>query len=351
MEYIKQETLKLLIYFLYGNTEIELAKIVNQYSDLFAFISETELENSFYFKINKNQINKYPELFDFKKTFETDTVGNIYQKVKNRKNDKKITFSDITNDYSDNLNFLPVCIFYNINTHPKGKIKLQDYLNKYMESFKNNTLDSQQNYYDFIKCFVRSIKIFDSYYNKFHKKFRFSGYKELDSIAVDIESELRIYEIILYFQNNKYITIETCNFIKLNAKDVISLNLTFNKSPVEIFNIEKEQIKLKNKKLMELKLKFDFEKGIITYEDKIYNFNKWDNQGIVLETIFNHEYGVNVDVEEIRNALDRAKIKEKKRTIKDAVYAINKKAEQYLNIKLLLIWQRSTVKINDIFDI
>lgn len=99
MEYIKQDILKLIIYFLYGNTEIELAKIVNEYTDLFKFISKAELEGSFYFKINKNQMDKYPELFDFKETFETETVGNIYQKLKSRENDKEITFSDIIDDY------------------------------------------------------------------------------------------------------------------------------------------------------------------------------------------------------------------------------------------------------------
>lgn len=252
---------------------------------------------------------------------------------------------------SDNLNFLFVCIFYNINIYPNGKVKLQDYLNKYIDSFQNKDLDSQQNYYNFDKCLKRSIKIFESYYDKFDKRFRFSGLEELDSIEVDIESELRIYEIILYFQKKEYGTIKNCNFIKLNDRDHLSLTLIFNKSPDAIFNIEKEQIKLKNKKLMELKLKFDFDKGILTYGDKAYVFNKWDNQGIVLKTIFSHEYGVDIDVEEIRNALDIARIKEEKRTIYDAVLAINKKAEQYLNIEPLLVWQKSTVKINDIFDI
>jgi hypothetical protein len=348
LEYIKQDILKLITYFLYGNTEIELSKIVNEYEDLFSFITEAQLEDSFYFKINKNQVNKNPELFNCTETIETDTIIELYQKVKSRIDDKEIIFSDVAYDY---LDLLYTSIFYNINIYPNRKVKLLDYLNNYIESFQNNTLDLKQNYYDFGKSLQRSVKIFEAYYNKFGKRFRFSGFEELDSIKEEIESELRIYEVILYFQKKKYININNFNFMRLDDRDILSILLIFNKSPDEIFNIEKEQIKLKNKKLMELKLKFDPDKCIISYEGKTCDFNKWDNQGVVLKTIFDHEYGVEVDVEEIRSALDIARIKEEKRTIYDAVIAINKKAEQGLHLKPLLVWQKSTVKINDIFDI
>jgi hypothetical protein len=355
LEYIEQNILKLLIYFLYSNKELEFSKIdfkesllLIEYAILNGFV------DSFYFKINKTEMDKYHEPFENGETkHEENTIGRLFQVVeRDRANDKEISFYDLKDSYKDLVvEFFHVYIFYKMFINPNGKSKLQRHLNDYINYFRNDNLTStQRNYYPFSKCLYKSIKIFDSFYNKLGKRFGFSGLKDLDSIEVEIENELRIYEILLYFLKKEYIKIDNYSFIPLDERYENSISLTFNKSPNDIYNIENSKIIREKKKIIESKLKFDDEKSIISYEGKICEIPKYTNQYIVCKTIFNHEIGHIISENDIYHKLSIMETEEKKRTIYDAVRAINKKAEEKLYIEHLLIWEKSTVKINDSID-
>jgi hypothetical protein len=348
LEYIEQNILKFLIYFLFDEKELELSKIdFMESSSFIGYLIPNELHDYFYFSVNKIEMNKDNDLFTFNEKFDKDMVGYVYQLVEKRRNEEKISFNCFMEDHKQFPYYFFTYTFYNLNINPKDRLKLQSFLKEYIKYFKKDDLIAQKNYFPFNTCIQKVCEILQLYYDKFGNKFGFSGNNTIDSIDTKIEEELRIHEIILYFVEENYIKIDSCSFIPLEKKYIMSIRLALNKSPNEIFNIENRKIKREKKKIVESKLKFDDEKSIISYEDKICEIPKWTNQYIICKTIFDHKIGEIIDEGEIHFALDRMKLKEVKRTIYDAIRTINKKAEEKLQIEHLLIWERSTVKIND----
>jgi hypothetical protein len=348
LEYIEQNILKLLIYFLFGEKELELLKIDFGVSSSFIeYLIPNELHDYFYFSVNKTEMNKDNDLFAFNEEFDKDMVGYVYQLVEKRKNEEKISFNCFMEDHKQFPYYFLTYTFYNLNINPKDRGKLQSFLKEYIKYFNKNDLIAQKNYFPFNTCIQKVCEILQLYYDKFGKKFVFSENNNIDSIKFKIENELRVYETIIYFVQEKYVTINDCSFVPLDDRYILSFRLTFNKSPNEIYNIENDKTKQESRILIKSKLRFDPKKSIISYGDKICEIPKWTNQYIVCKTIFDHKIGEIIDEGEIHFELDRTELKEKKRTIYDAIRTINKKAEEKLQIEHLLIWERSTVKIND----
>jgi hypothetical protein len=94
-------------------------------------------------------------------------------------------------------------------------------------------------------------------------------------------------------------------------------------------------------------LAFDPEAGILSFHGKTCEIPFKTYQHALCAKLFEHR-GVRVDEKDIMQAIDWEMDKaDSDRLVKDAVYAVNRKAETELGIEKILVWKKFTAWVND----
>lgn len=171
--------------------------------------------------------------------------------------------------------------------------EVEEFLNKYIDEFEEGKLQSPQNYYSFENQMAIIINsIFEPYYNKSGKNFsidynfedaNFTCAKEIlqkdlspNEFKNEVQKNFRLYEALLYFNKRGYIKINKgfkCIELKKSSKPtkekkyVLSINITLEKTPVEIRPIFKRNLSYGD-------LKIDLSNGNAWYQNNKYHFDK-----------------------------------------------------------------------------
>jgi hypothetical protein len=152
------------------------------------------------------------------------------------------------------------------------------------------------------------------------------------------EKEGKIEKAIEFIKKAKEKSSKDDIIVNLNFERIIENNDTVNN--LQENNIEQEE----NKKLY-----FIEEKSLIIYGNRKCLIPINTNQYYICKLVFNNPIGTKITAEDIFEVLDRNKFMEKDRTIYDTCRSINKKVEESIGIKKLLINRSSLVWIREEF--
>jgi hypothetical protein len=171
-------------------------------------------------------------------------LNKILDNTRNPPRNPKISLQDISLFFpfrSSDFNLISKSLELNIDLSKKETTYPS--IIRYIYNFKNDKLISDQevDYYSFKKNISYFCEEFNQKYDNFGKRFSVS---EED---ITFRKETRLYELVLYLLKEKYLKINSCKYrIKKATKGSkiksdclsFSINLTFNKSPLAISNIE-----------------------------------------------------------------------------------------------------------------
>ena len=244
MKYLHSETLQIFFISLYSKNNSPFYFFnPDEYLNIVADICDKDLEDCFYFDVNKEKVEQWTKIPHFRNDnteYIEDTVGYLIQKAINLKsNNSKIEFVDFV---EPNDNFFHELILtghlYNLNFYKNCKNKLLNSLSEYIEVFSKTDLSSDINFCNYQISLNKTLEILDKYYDKYGHKFNINGYEEKDLIKINFEKELKFHEIIFSLIFKEYIEIIDCNLFKVDEKRFLNLKLNFKNSPKEISLIE-----------------------------------------------------------------------------------------------------------------
>jgi len=132
----------------------------------------------------------------------------------------------------------------------------------------------------------------------------------------------------------------------LSQDDMIIIN-NFNRITGKK-NIEKgSKIKINHESKQKQKLTFDLENSKIIYGNRFCSIPIGTYEYYLCKVVFEQPLGFKILEEDVSEALDRAILKERNRTIYDTVIRINKKVEKDIGLKKLLINKNSRIWVRE----
>ena len=245
MQYLEEITIQSLIYLLFSSeSKFDLSSIwYEERINIFVTIHDNSLGDCFFFTLNEEKAKQVLNDKDFVQNINNasdkdDTMLALYKNVVRLK-EKSLNFEEvIKTDNNLSYEIFFVSHMYILNIINSKKEKILSYLRKYIENFRLNSLISETNYCDFERSMNRAYEIFDILYIKLGSRFNTNKNMEIGSKKIQIEKELRFFEIILYLYFKGYININDCNFRKDNNELNLNVNVNFNRKPSEIFDIQ-----------------------------------------------------------------------------------------------------------------
>jgi hypothetical protein len=356
MNYLKQFTLKIFIYLLFGKNQIELIHFKPNNVGVFVQgICNNKLETLFSIEYIKEYIERnlatfeglYNEvLSDVKKqAFGHNFAAKKIYEILLKKSNDEISFEDLLNlaqskkRYFDDLKYL-----IEIHLNDLKKNELSNFLKLYIEAFEKNELISlEHNYYSFNINKEKVLDFLDGYLKKFDRAFNVNISLYKDEIEKKYDKNFRISESLLYLVNEKFIKVNNVNLGKspedeyqdeeLVNKNVLTINLTLNKSVTEIKDILGYWIFYGD-------LRVNEKGGIAFYKNNRYTFRSTKSKNFQLLCYLVKNHGKEIPVTEVYNIIwpesDKYKEKTKKQAIKDSIQTIKS------NLKISLD-QRPTI--------
>ncbi len=330
MKYLDQKTLEFFIFLLYKDTKfgVNLDLFNTEIIDrVLEDITRHKLEKAFFFILNidiKKHSDKIDDLKEFHKKVhenykahsENFIIPNlIYNAISEPDFMAPFDFEDFKK--IKNIYWKPILYqFFTLNLlKPEVKI-LSGFLKKYINEFKNDELilNGAKNYYKFNKNLSRFVEIFDIYYEEYGKSFNVSRLRNNEGRSYLLEKEFRLYDLILYLVHEGSITINNCDFSRIDNQEIgekditekciLNINLTFKKQPSEIQDIEKYWTYYGDIRLNE-------KDGIAFYKKNRYPFKSTKGRAFMLLCKLVKNHGKKILIEDIYDSIAESDKKDK----------------------------------------
>ena len=262
MQYLNKATLKAILHLLYNKGRIELSYFNNlRNKNIILDINSYELQDVFSFKVNKeyvdSNIDKIKNIYDGLGSEDSDAIIASLRKITKTliENSADIDIVDLINISSSNY-YLLVNEALILNLKENQKEKLMVFLDEYIAEFKKDLLTAQKHkYYSFGKNLSEIITLFTSYIKDYGKRFIIQVPLNEGVRYGVYNPKLRLAEILLYMLEKQYIDITTVVISKIKyqtkKENILNINITLNKTPSEIYNLEKEPVSYSNVSLAE----------------------------------------------------------------------------------------------------
>ncbi len=301
MNYLSHSTLKAFLYLLYGKSSLLLFNFkYPERESIIQDIFSDNLESLFFFKNSEGTIER-ASLEDM---------------------------SEILYDISPNIKTLEIIL------PSSNEGKLLDFINSYVNDFKNgDVFPKKNNYYPFKQSYQLSMEKLKKY-KEFGKKINIKIPLNDESKYTFYKNEVRFIDVLFYFLSKKYIEINTSEIEKIlyevsddyyETEILLPMTLVFNRTLEEISDIEGSWIGYGND------IKLNLLEHIAYYKSNYYKFKSTNTKSFKLLKMLIESRGdpiLIIDVYSLLNPTDKHKseyFEEEKKMIINLIKDLKKK--------------------------
>ena len=342
MQYLNKATLKAIIYMLHNDNKAELSFFNNlRNKNIIIDIHSYGLQDIFSFKINKeyvdSNIDKIKKIYNDISPEDKNAPAISLRKITKIliENSTDIDLKDLINiSGSTHYSFINEALILNLKETQKDK--LNAFLDEYILNFEKDSLTAEKhNYYHFGINISESVKMFTTYYNSYGKRFVIR-FPLNENIGYDLnDDKLRLVEILFYLSFENFLNINSIKLSKIKNLKILNINITLNKTPAEIYDIEKYWISYGD-------IRVNINDGIAYYKNNRYPFKSTKTKAFKLLCYLVENHGNKVPINEAYDAIGphiekiridpTSGVKPRKRSKKDKIKDFIKEIKENLNI-------------------